>query len=132
MPLLWLSCSFLAGLLLARLLNLPAWVWAVGMVGGALLAMFEGRLFRLKAARRVVPLAYGLLLAGLCGGALRQTLTQINFDPSTLAWYNGTMVTVNAVVDMPPDRLEIGDDGGWQHSSGQRSAADSIDGRQRS
>lgn len=92
MPLLWLAAAFLAGVGLGSVFHLPAWAWGGLLALSIGLAILEQRIWKTSGAeanlRRFSPLALGVLLAGLCCGALRWTLAQPHFDAEHLAWYN--------------------------------------------
>jgi competence protein ComEC len=110
----WLSIAFVCGIILGSLLSLEIWI-GVGLVGLFLfLAIIEQRinprLSQLKRIRRAARLPFGVLLVAFSLGAVRLALTQPEWTPSDLAWYNdlGTVRMVGVVVS-DPDRRENGE-----------------------
>jgi len=81
LPLLWLSLAFLAGILLAGQVVLPAWAW-LALSGAALVA---GVLLR---RWRNMAIHLALLPLAVCLGAARFQAAQPKMDPFFIAWYN--------------------------------------------
>lgn len=111
MPLLWLASAFLAGVGVGSVFALPTWLWGGLLLLSVGLAALERRLWRdsraEQALRRISPLALGVLLAGLFGGALRWTLAQPHFNAEHLAWYNDQgRLKLSGWVCGDPDRRE--------------------------
>ena len=91
LPLMWFSLAFLAGIILARLVPLPIWVWL------ALSAIFLVLAFISRISQKPLsfqslsfifrPFAFILLLA-ICLGAVRYQLSIPKFDAFHIAFYN--------------------------------------------
>ncbi len=111
MPLLWLSLSFFAGLLLASLFGWSGWLWlAVGIFCAWLPLWYLSRLphlhglkrFAGKSARLKLPPM--LLLAALALGAWRYQSAQPTLTSGMLAALNDTGIyQITAIVTDPPD-----------------------------
>jgi competence protein ComEC len=110
LPLLWASLGFLAGILLASQLDLPAWVWGA-LAGLFLLLAILSRRPSLPIAARL-PLQTILLaclaLSTLALGGLRFRLSEPVIDAQAIAWYADreyeTLVTGRLVG--PPDERD--------------------------
>lgn len=100
LPLLWLSLAFLIGILLAAILALPLWAWALLALAAAAGAMVW--------RRRLSWLAtFGLVAAMVVFlGALRFQAALPAFTIRDLAYYNDGLepVEVLGVIDSPPVR----------------------------
>jgi competence protein ComEC len=117
-PLLWLSLSFVCGILLGWLLNWPWTIW-LALAGLILLLFgFYKLIWRLLYLRRPAPpgepdtrpwwaitLPYPVLVAVVCLGAARFQSTQVALTPQQLAWYNdqGTRQVIEGTVQTPPE-----------------------------
>jgi competence protein ComEC len=112
MPLLWLSLSFLFGVLLASILKLGVGYWlalCAAVVG-------VGILFRFLIRRRgfawrfniQLPVLGWVLCLVLCMGATRYQLSQPVFNTGFVGWYNdqGQTWWVEGVVTAPPDNRD--------------------------
>lgn len=92
MPLLWLSCAFLLGILLASHASLPWGVWCGFSALCAVLGLPESRWSHLKTwreyRRKFSPLPVGILLAVLFLGSARFQASRPFFSPNDVAWYN--------------------------------------------
>lgn len=111
MPLLWLSLSFFAGILLAAAVPASAWVWGSGSLIAAGLAAVEWRWKSAhtgwKRLRAWLPLPHGVLLAGMFLGALRGQTAIPVWGPGDLVFYNGSPdLTLTGWVADYPDRRE--------------------------
>jgi competence protein ComEC len=112
MPLLWLSLSFLFGVLLASMLKLAVWNWLV--IG----AVFSGLNFLYRFLQRKwgsgwnppvrLPLPGWVLFSVLCLGAARFQAYQPVFSPSFVAWYNDQeqVWLVEGIITAPPDERD--------------------------
>jgi competence protein ComEC len=119
MPLFWLALAFLAGILFANAVRLPATAWLImagaAFAGSILLAIISRWLAQRggtgpRPARRLpapFSLAFGILFfASALFGAYRYQSKQPDLtDPSFIAWYNGTQgeVILEGVIAAPPD-----------------------------
>lgn len=113
MPLLWLSLSFLAGVVLGEVAAWPVRGWAAALAAvllgrwawGRVAARAPGLRFR-PAASLPVPLR--ALAVAVVLGALRYQAAQPRLTPGFIAWYNDTGVemAVVGVVSGPPDRRD--------------------------
>jgi competence protein ComEC len=83
MPLLWISLSFLTGIILASQISFPAWAWLL-FTGFALILCFITRNFNIFKRQ---PL-YLVILPALFLGAWRYQLVQPNIDAFHVAFYN--------------------------------------------
>ena len=112
MPLLWVSCAFLCGVMLGIRLDLGGQVWLALACLFFILSLFEGKLIRSlslwKRLRRFVPLSVGVILLFLCLGGLRfRAADQRVWHEDDLAWYNDRgEVLVTGWVSAAPDRRE--------------------------
>ena len=113
MPLLWLSLSFLLGIMLSDLLPGFSWqLWLGLVVAFVLLGIFDHRLRRwltfLDIWRKYSPLASGVLLAAVAFGGLRYQLAQPGVTPANLAWYNGQgFVRLSGMVEVADTREKV-------------------------
>lgn len=100
MPLLWISLSFLAGIILGSLLSFPTWAWLLLLAFGILLSF----LFRSIDLLKLQPL-YLLVLPSLFFGAWRYQIAQPNIDAFHIAFYNDRNydMLVTGVIDEAPD-----------------------------
>lgn len=100
MPLLWISLSFLAGIILGSLLPFPTWAWLLLLAFGILLSF----LFRSIDLLKLQPL-YLLVLPSLFFGAWRYQIAQPNIDAFHIAFYNDRNydMLVTGVIDEAPD-----------------------------
>lgn len=118
MPLLWLSLSFVCGILLGWWLNWPrdAWLAAAG-VALSLFALYQ-LITRRSASRRpsatskpgsrpwwAVTFPYPVLVAAVCLGAARYQTTRPILDPGQIAWHNDqpTRQVIEGVIQAPPE-----------------------------
>jgi competence protein ComEC len=105
LPLLWLSLAFLAGILLASLVSLAAFVWLIL----AMLVLTAGWLLgRRPGLIRPSRVPYSLVIASffsLCLGAARYQSTQFKPTPSDIAFYNDRQydLLVTGWLTEPPD-----------------------------
>lgn len=106
MPLLWISLSFIAGVVVSLFASvywlIPAAVGSLSLV----LAGFEARLFNgnsdYSCLRRTLITPLFLLMGAFCGGLLRGEVGKPNFDPADLAYYNGNKaVIIKALASQP-------------------------------
>lgn len=118
MPLLWLSLSFVCGILLGWTLNWPWTIW-LALTGLILLLFgFYKLLSRLLFLRRpglagepdarpwwAVTLPYPVLVAVVCLGAARFQSTRAVLTPQQLAWYNDQEIrqVIEGFVQAPPE-----------------------------
>jgi competence protein ComEC len=100
MPLLWISLSFLAGVILASLLSLPAWAWLLAAVFAVLISFLLRNLNSFK----IQPL-YLALLPALFFGAWRYQIAQPEFDAFHIAFYNDRTyeILVTGKINEMPD-----------------------------
>ena len=110
MPLLWLSVAFAGGILLASTIRLPWPFWLGLAVLLIALAFFEKKLgipwrsyVRWRALSRVVAAA---VLAALCLGGLRYSLTQLPPGENDLAAQTGERLDLSGLVTQPPKTSE--------------------------
>lgn len=108
LPLLWLSVTFLLGILLADAVNL-AWGWwlliaLVLLAAGLAEARFLKRWSVIRRWKKISPFPF-LLLLGIVGlGAARFQQSQPAFIPSNIPWYTQYEETViHGVVNALPD-----------------------------
>ena len=91
LPLMWFSLAFLAGILLAKLMSLPIWVWlafsAIFLFLTFITRISQRRLSFQSLSITFHPFAFILLLA-LCLGAVRYQLSIPKFDAFHIAFYN--------------------------------------------
>lgn len=114
LPLLWLSLVFLAGILAASLVSLSVGGWGFLLLFCLVLLIALHRvalppaLAWLVHGGKIAPLPVLMLLAALCGGALRYQLSQAIVDQSTVAFYNdsGEVVRLTGWVTEPPDERD--------------------------
>lgn len=81
MPLLWLSCAFLAGLAVGTGTEMPLWGWVIALALAFLAIWLEWKTPRIKWLQtiwKVCPLPLGLILVVLCFGAGRATVNQLD------------------------------------------------------
>jgi competence protein ComEC len=107
LPLLWLSLSFLTGLLAASLFSLPIFLLFLLIADGLILLALEKR-FRLRWTvfrnrSRISPLAWGVLVISFSVGFLRFQTAQIPVSREDAGWYNNSgKVTLVGKVSAPP------------------------------
>jgi competence protein ComEC len=108
MPLLWLSVSFMLGIIAGSTCSLSWWVWLVLLLPGASLGLAEvrgwlpGRLW--GRWRLVCPVPLGFLLAAVLTGALRYQLNVPAWATDDLAYYNDRETAqVRGWISAPPD-----------------------------
>ncbi len=115
MPLLWLSMSFILGILAADS-NLPVsrgWIWLLAGVVLLLMSFFEKRLAGRFAVyprlRDLLHLPVLLLLAAMVLGVSRFQFSQPNPDPSQLVYYNdrGTFRLTGFISNYPDRRDDV-------------------------
>jgi len=107
LPLLWLSLSFLSGLIIASLIPLQnSTTWFLigsGILLTILEKMLAGRSDFIAARSKISPLPVGILLAALSLGLLRLQTTKQSMTSKDLAWYNDQgNVTIFGQVISPP------------------------------
>jgi len=119
LPLLWLSLTFLAGILLGSGLAWSGWGWSGLAVGCVLAGLTLRRLDPTRASRwlerasrlgrawsplGLAPLA---LLAAVFAGAARFQFAHPPLTPSDLAWYNDRgLASVRGLLAAPPDERD--------------------------
>jgi competence protein ComEC len=111
MPLLWLSSTFIAGLLLGSILKAPWPVW-LGAIAASILAAFVESLWsknnkantRYRQWRQVCPLPLGVVLAFFFAGMLHYPAPP-QWTPQDLAYYNdaGSVTLVAHIAAMPEE-----------------------------
>ncbi len=108
-PLIWVSLAFIAGILLASILQMPAWSWLGCAVLVLALAVIH---WQWKARHKASPLPkllqYPVLtfaLAALLFGAARHQFTVTPVSISQLAWFNDREydMLVTGTLAEPPD-----------------------------
>lgn len=117
MPLLWLSTTFLCGIVLGELLGWPVQAWLALAAASSLWALALHRrtptnvpaLANQRSAylSPPKPLSYPLLLAVLCLGAARLQATREAITPLHLAWYNDReqpLIIEGVIVGYPDER----------------------------
>lgn len=99
MPLFWVALAFLGGILLARTLTLPIWLWLV--LG--ILSLTVG--ITLKLVRRELMLTLLLMPGFFFLGAARYQAQQPVITPDHIAYYNDTAqkIYVTGTIVAPPD-----------------------------
>jgi competence protein ComEC len=109
LPLLWLSLSFLTGLLAASLFSLPIFLLFLLIGIGFLLYILEKRskyrwtIFLNR--NRISPLAWGVLIISFSVGFLRYQTAQIPIAKEDVGWYNNSgRVTLIGKVAAPPNK----------------------------
>lgn len=114
MPLLWVSFSFIAGLLAGDGLHLSFPIWLLFAGSSLILSVFDlkiqSRLYPWRKLRQCLPLSVGVLLLFFSLGGLRIWITNhpvINTD--TLAWYNdkGEFVVTGWISAATDRRTEV-------------------------
>ncbi len=109
LPLLWLSLSFLTGLLAAALFSLPNYLFVILIAIGFLLYVLEKRA-RLRWAiflnrNQISPLAWGVLIVSFSVGFLRFQTAQIPITKDNVGWYNNSgKATLIGKVAAPPNK----------------------------
>jgi competence protein ComEC len=106
LPLLWLSLSFLTGLLAANLFSLPNFILflllAIGLFLYLLEKRFSSRWTIFLNQNRISPLAWGVLLMAFSIGFLRYQTAQIPVTKENVSWYNNSgQVTLIGKVAAP-------------------------------
>ena len=109
LPLMWFSLAFLAGIILASLISLSIWTWAVLSIFFLALALFI-RYFPLSSLRPY-PLSFLLqpftfiLFFALFLGAARYQLSVPKFDAFHIAYYNDRDydLLITGTLAEPPD-----------------------------
>ena len=105
MPLLWISLSFLAGIILASILTLPAWAW----IFLTAIAVLFFALFQIFLASKVtsfnVQTIYFIILPVFLLGAWRYQIAQPNIDAFHIAFYNDRTyeLLITGTLDESPD-----------------------------
>jgi competence protein ComEC len=106
LPLLWLSVTFLLGLLAAILFSLPIIFLFFLIASGFFLCLLEKRfgsqwaIFQNRT--RISPLAWGILLIAFSVGFLRYQTAQIPITREQVGWYNNSgLVTLVGKVTAP-------------------------------
>jgi competence protein ComEC len=109
LPLLWLSFSFLTGLLAASLFSLPSVLLFLLIAIGLLLYVLEKRyssrwtIFLNRG--RISPLAWGILIISFSVGFLRYQTAQMPIAKDNVGWYNNSgKVTLIGKVAAPPNK----------------------------
>ncbi len=104
MPLLWISLSFLLGIVLASILSLPVWVWILIAILFLLPFLFlRSRALQINAFR-LPPFSF-IFLTTLCLGSAYYQLRQPNIDAFHIAFYNDRdydLLITGSLVE-PPD-----------------------------
>ncbi len=112
LPFFWLALGGTGGIIIADIINLPAWTWGISM--GLCIALwlasitlpkswiFTHRLIELTRSDRRLPIVI-VLAFGFLGG-WRMAAVQPDFSPAHIAYYNerGTVEMVVRVIE-PPD-----------------------------
>lgn len=100
MPLLWISLSFLAGVILASFLSMPTWAWLL-LTAFAILISF---LFRNINVFKLQPFYLAILPALFLGG-WRYQLAQPKIDAFHIAFYNDRSyeILVTGMINEAPD-----------------------------
>ncbi len=105
MPLLWISLSFLAGIILASILTLPAWAWILLTA----IAVLFFAVFQIFLASKVtsfnVQTIYFIILPVFLLGAWRYQIAQPNIDAFHIAFYNDRTyeLLITGTLDEAPD-----------------------------
>ena len=107
LPLLWLSLSFLSGLLAAILFSLPNLLpfllIAIGFSLSLLEKRFGSRWAIFQNRNRISPLAWGVLIIAFSIGFLRYQTAQIPITKGQVGLYNNSgQVTLIGKVTAPP------------------------------
>jgi len=107
LPLLWLSLSFLFGLLAAILFSIPNYFLILFIAIGIFLYFLEKRsgsrwvIFQNR--QRISPLAWGILLIAFSIGFLRYQTAQSSITREEVGWFNNSgQVTLIGKVAAPP------------------------------
>jgi competence protein ComEC len=88
LPLMWFSLAFLGGIILARLVSLPNWIWAVlTIVSIILLILSQVLVPTLPIPFWPRPFAF-ILLTAVCLGGLRYQISVPQFSAFHIAFYN--------------------------------------------
>jgi competence protein ComEC len=118
MPLLWLSLSFLAGIILADNVVLPTSTWLIiaGAILGMVLALIAFERFNVSMLKRLQlpkilkpPLPISILLISICFGAARyQTALPDLNAPNFIAAYNDqdTQIILTGIITAIPDERD--------------------------
>lgn len=104
MPLIWISLSFLAGIVLASLLSLPTWAWILVSAIFFLLFLFL-RNRTLQVVSFLLPPFSFILLTSLFLGSAYYQFRQPNIDAFHIAFYNDRnydLLITGSLVE-PPD-----------------------------
>jgi competence protein ComEC len=109
LPLLWLSISFLAGLLAASLFSLPIFLLFLLIAIGLILYLLEKhskhRWTIFLNRDRISPLAWGVLIVSFSIGFLRFQTAQIPITKDNVGWYNNSgKATLLGKVAAPPNK----------------------------
>ncbi len=104
LPLVWVSLAFLAGIVLAKFVSLPVWVW-LGMIVFFILAVIVARLLAPRIPLLSSFLFPLLLFPFLFIGAFRYQLSIPNFDAFHIAFYNDRNydLLITGYLVEPPD-----------------------------
>ena len=107
LPLLWLSLSFIFGLILACFVTFPVQVIILIIILGIVFSLLELILARQNSfianRKRFCPLPLGILISILSIGLLRFQTAQPILTPHDLAWYNdGGQIEIIGTVIAPP------------------------------
>jgi competence protein ComEC len=106
LPLLWLSVSFLFGLLASILFSLPGYLvyvlFAVGLFLVFLERRFGSRWVFFQNRKRISPIAWGVLVIAFSAGFLRYQTAQYSLTREQVGWYNNSgQVTLVGKVTAP-------------------------------
>jgi len=106
MPLLWISLSFLTGIVLAASLSLPAWAWALIALAFFLLSLFLRRSQLITRYSFLVAYPFTTLLPiFLFLGSAYYQIRQPNIDAFHIAFYNDREyeLLITGYLSEPPD-----------------------------
>lgn len=101
MPLFWLSLAFIGGIITARLISLPVYIWLILAVAALCVTLLLRRL-----SIRLPHLLLGMsCLIGLFVGAARYQLSVPSITIHSVAWFNDRQydVLVTGTLVQPPD-----------------------------
>ena len=109
LPLMWFSLAFLAGIVLASLISLSVWVWAILAIIFLLLALlvrfFPLSSFTSRSSSFLLSPFLFILLFALFLGAARYQLSVPKFDAFHIAYYNDRDydLLITGTLAEPPD-----------------------------
>lgn len=121
MPLLWVSISFVGGVLLGAWLNQPVSLWLSLGAGFCAIALLVPLLRRIPSvsywfassirfrfsipASPAAPLSYAVLLTFVCLGAARFQSVRFTLSPQQVAWYNDSQqrLAIEGEIVEPPE-----------------------------